>query len=196
MKFKIDYRILLLMIFFIIVQKIEIYCILLGTCIIHELGHLIIGIFCGKKVEKMEILVIGCKMKFFPTYEEKEEIKEIFIALAGPLTNLIIVTLFLVIPFDIEYKEIYIYANILIGLFNILPIYPLDGGRILKNILKINDDNTRVEEIVNNVSNVTMILLTMIASVLVIYYKNIIIFITIIYLWSILIKENKRYFFS
>lgn len=196
MKLKIDYRILVLMIFFIVVQKAWIYFILLGTCIIHELGHLLIGMLCGRKVEKIEILAIGCKMKFIPTYEDKKEIQEICIALAGPLTNLIMFALFLVIPFNIEYKEIYIYANILIGIFNLLPIYPLDGGRIFKNILKIYNDNTIVEEIVNNVSNVTMILLTMIASVLVIYYKNIIIFITVIYLWSILIKENKRYFFS
>lgn len=196
MKIKIDYRILFLMIFFIVLQRIEIYIILLSFCIIHELGHVFAGIILGKKIEKLEFLAIGCRVKFLEEDNDKKEIREILIATAGPLTNLILVLIFMLIPLDIIYKDLYIYANFLIGIFNLLPIYPLDGGRILKNVLKINENNLSVEEIINNVSNITMIILTMISSVLIFYYKNIFIFITVIYLWSILIKENRRYFLT
>lgn len=196
MKIKIDYRILFLMIFFIVLQRIEIYIILLSFCIIHELGHVFAGIILGKKIEKLEFLAIGCRVKFLEEDNDKKEIREILIAAAGPLTNLIFVLILMLIPLDIIYKDLYIYANFLIGIFNLLPIYPLDGGRILKNVLKINENNLSVEEIINNVSNITMIILTMISSILIFYYKNIFIFITVIYLWSILIKENRRYFLT
>jgi len=64
------------------------------------------------------------------------EIKKVLIALAGPLVNLLII--FMTSKLNITYiaqKETIIYSNLLILIFNLLPIYPLDGGRILKGIL-------------------------------------------------------------
>ena len=75
-----------------------------------------------------------------------------------------------------------------------MPIYPLDGGRILKNIFKILYGNKRANTYINTISNVIVIALTMLSSILIIAYKNIAIFFIIIVLWSLTIKENKRYF--
>ena len=75
-----------------------------------------------------------------------------------------------------------------------MPIYPLDGGRILKNIFKILYGNKRANTYINTISNVVVISLTMLSSILIIVYKNIAIFLIIIALWSLTIKENKRYF--
>lgn len=59
------------------------------------------------------------------------------------MTNLFIssiVILFGMFYKEIQYTYIYqvvIYANLLIALFNLIPIYPMDGGRVLKEVLHI-----------------------------------------------------------
>ena len=70
-------------------------------------------------------------------------VKKMLLAFAGPLTNFIIVFILIilnnlgVIVDNIFLGETAIYANILIGVFNLIPIYPLDGGRIIKEIINI-----------------------------------------------------------
>lgn len=86
-----------------------------------------------------------------------------------------------------------IYTNLIIALFNLMPIYPLDGGRLLKSVLRIRLNNKKAFEIVNKTSNITIILLTIIMSVLVLYIHNIAMLLVLGYLWYIVIKENKRY---
>ena len=121
-------------------------------------------------------------------------LKKIAIAAAGPLTNFIL--LLLVVHTNISFKvvsnEILAYANILIMLFNLLPIYPLDGGRILKEIISILEGSIKSNVYIRKVSKAVMILITMIGSIGVLYFKNIAIFFIIIYLWIVVITENKR----
>lgn len=92
-----------------------------------------------------------------------------------------------------ELRELIIYSNILILVFNLMPLYPLDGGRIIKSLLKLRRDKTNVEKAVNQMSNIVIIMLTALSSVLIIYFQNIAIFFAIMYLWAIMIKENKHY---
>ena len=86
-----------------------------------------------------------------------------------------------------------ISVNIGLGVFNLIPIYPLDGGRILKAIIAINSKTGKEDDISNKISNILMILLTAISSILILIYKNIGLLLIIAYLWIIVIKENNRY---
>jgi len=86
-----------------------------------------------------------------------------------------------------------IYTNLIIALFNLMPIYPLDGGRLLKSVLRIRLNNKKAFEFVNKTSNITIIILTIITSILVLYIHNIVMLLVLGYLWYIVIKENKRY---
>ena len=92
-----------------------------------------------------------------------------------------------------EIKGLIIYSNILIGLFNLIPMYPLDGGRILKSIFRLKNNEKKTDKIVNEISNIIMALLTAISSITIIYFKNISILFILIYLWTIIIRENRRY---
>lgn len=122
-------------------------------------------------------------------------IKKMIIAIAGPITNILIICMTILLKQYIN-ENIYepiIYSNILIAIFNLLPIYPLDGGRFLKSLIHIIKGNIKSIRYINFISNATMIILTMISSIAIYYYKNIAILLIIIYLWTITIIENKKF---
>lgn len=126
-------------------------------------------------------------------YKKLIEMKKIIIAIAGPLTNLIICIIASALHINNEVKETIIYSNILIALFNLIPLYPLDGGRILKGIIRFKYKEIESDEIVNKISNILIVILTAISSVGILYFKNIAILCILVYLWIIVLNENKKY---
>ena len=113
--------------------------------------------------------------------------------ISGPITNLIIIMIATNSNIAILQKDTVIYANILLILFNLLPIYPLDGGRILKSNLQIIFGRKKSEKYINNISFATVLILTLISSILIYYLKNIAIFLIIIFLWALNIKQDIIY---
>lgn len=67
--------------------------------------------------------------------------EELLIALAGPMSNLIMIGIALLMGWleiwKKEWVQFFIYGNGAIACFNLLPIYPLDGGRILQVLLSM-----------------------------------------------------------
>ena len=137
MRFKIDLKIFLFLILYYFTNQIESYVMIIIFAIIHEMGHLVAGLLMGMKPEKIELRPYGLSISFFLTpkdYNKKFknanllEVKKIIVAIAGPLTNLVIIFIALNTKLDIFSDLMIIYANILLLIFNLLPIYPLDGG--------------------------------------------------------------------
>ena len=204
MSLKIDLKIFIFFILFYLTKQIKLYATIMILCVIHELGHVLMGIVLGLKIEKIEIMPMGLSVSFKLNIEDFNkkiqkgsilQLKKIAIAIAGPLTNLIM--LLIVLNTNINLKivsnEILAYANILIMLFNLLPIYPLDGGRIFKELIQIFEGSIKAKIYIRKISKAVVIILTMLASIGILYLKNIAIFFIIIYLWIIVIKENKQY---
>ncbi len=90
-------------------------------------------------------------------------------------------------------KQDAVYSNILILLFNLMPIYPLDGGRIIKSILHIRLGNQEAKKYINEISNISMFFFTFLCSIAILYFKNIAYFLICIALWVIIISENKKF---
>lgn len=199
MKIRIDLKILIFLAIFYFTNQIKIYITIMFFCFLHELGHILVGIILKMRPEKIEIMPCGFSSYFRANlgdinYKIKNgnllELKKIIIAFSGPIVSLILVILSIYIDMPYVTKQDVIYSNILILIFNLIPLYPLDGGRIIKGILHIELGREKSEYIIRNISRVTIIVLTIISSVAVYYFKNIAIFLVCICLWSIILREK------
>ena len=124
MKFRIDLKIFILVILFFITNQIKIYAMIMLFAIIHEIGHLLAGILLGMRPTKIEIKPFGVSIDFDITRKDYHikigkgnllEVKKIFVALAGPVTNGLIIIIFMIYNhFNLnEYdKIIIIFSNI------------------------------------------------------------------------------------
>ncbi|MFW9902350.1 MAG: site-2 protease family protein [Candidatus Thorarchaeota archaeon] len=116
--------------------------IILFSILIHELTHSLIAQKYGLKVSEIELYLFGGVSKI-----EQEPINpksEFVISIFGPISSILIGVIFLgflyLVPFTIPpilwvtffYSGI---TNIGLGLFNLIPAYPIDGGRALRAIL-------------------------------------------------------------
>lgn len=208
MSIKIDLKIFLLLLLFLVTSQFEIYIVLLVFAIIHEIGHLIAGMALKFEPEEIRITPIGLRISFKVEPEEynKDEqkvrpinIKKAIIAIAGPITNLIISSIAVVVAkFNLNFANMYIYqlivySNFLIAMFNLIPFYPMDGGRFLNEILKIIYGNKKAYKITYIISKTILIILTTVASIAILYLHNISILIMVAYLWYLEIGEVRKY---
>lgn len=202
MRFRIDLKIFLFAILFYFTKQIEVYSMVMLFAILHEFGHLLAGLLLGMKPEKMEIMPYGVSISFQLTpkdYNKKIkrgnqlELKKIIVALAGSITNVIIMIIVSQMNMNVVSTLMILYANLLLILFNLLPIYPLDGGRVIKGILHICLGKVKSEKYTNHISFVTLLIVTFISSIVIYQAENIAIFLIVLVLWGIFIREDRIY---
>jgi Zn-dependent protease len=131
------------------------FVIAMFSCVLlHELGHAAAAAFYGIPTIQIVLLPIG-GIAFFERVRRRPS-QDFIIAFAGPLTNFLIAALIYVgillsTPAKIEYIGIedqlfnigvafferLLWLNLLIGAFNLLPAYPLDGGQMLRALLTL-----------------------------------------------------------
>ncbi len=186
MKAKVDFKIFFILLLYIVTQKVDIFALTFVFIILHEIGHIISGILLGLKINKLELNIAGISLEF-KNYGKERKINNIIIDLAGPVINLLSAIIGLWIQ-----SEIIIYVNAMLFIINMLPIYPLDGGRILKNILLYKNTYKQTIKMIETIAKYTLIILSIFASILILSFKNISIFVLIIYLWGIYIKERHK----
>ncbi|MFC5447252.1 M50 family metallopeptidase [Paenibacillus aestuarii] len=111
---------------------------LFGIVLVHELGHLAAAKGFGWRVREVQLLPFGGvivveELGTVPTGEE------LIVALAGPLQHVwMILTAWLAQWLglgDAEWWNYFVEANVMIGLFNLLPVLPLDGGKVMQCLL-------------------------------------------------------------
>lgn len=201
MELKIDLKIILFALIFYFTGQIEIYCLCLLFALIHELGHVLVARILGNKLLKFKIMPLGFSIFLQTNIEDYNKkikkgnmyvLKNLIISIAGPITNIIIFLVTFFLPIELMIKEKIIYINAIIAIFNLIPMYPLDGSKILQNALKLFCSNKESYKYTNIVANATLIIFTIFCSVFILYAKNIAIVAILIYLWYINIKENER----
>lgn len=105
--------------------------------ILHELAHAGFARLRGFAVKKLVLLPFGAMMS---TEENFDRASSVIVGLAGPLCNLVLalvtVGIWWLFPETYAYLDKFFYANLSLGLFNLLPIYPLDGSRVVLGLCK------------------------------------------------------------
>lgn len=103
----------------------------------HEGAHALMARARGYVVKKVVLLPYGAMMS---AGENFDKTSSVLIGLAGPLCNLLLalVTLGLwwLAPAAYPYTISFLYANLSLGVFNLLPVYPLDGSRVVLGFCK------------------------------------------------------------
>jgi stage IV sporulation protein FB len=112
------------------------YLITMGFIIAHEFAHIVTAIISGARIYSIRILPIGVNVAIDDSGCSK--FSKIYIYLAGPIINIIFaITIYILYAFQIVSIELMlgVYINIWLAFFNLLPILPLDGGKIAMEAL-------------------------------------------------------------
>jgi Zn-dependent protease len=106
--------------------------------LLHEYGHALTARRFGIGTRRITLLPFGgvALLEAMPGRPREE----ILIAIAGPLVNIVIaagVALWLGagLPSGRGFAEVMLQANLLLAAFNLLPAFPMDGGRVLRAVL-------------------------------------------------------------
>lgn len=110
------------------------FVLLISLIIIHELGHFLCALFFKINVDKIYIYPFGGISKFDISLNENL-FKELLILIMGPIFQIIFYLILTHIDYFNSYLSVITIYHYTILFFNLLPIYPLDGGKLLNIIL-------------------------------------------------------------
>lgn len=182
--FKIDFSVYILAIVAIFTAAFKEFLIIIYLIMIHEIGHSLIAYLFGIKVKEIKIYPLGGISKFEMPLNINRY-KELLILIAGPLfQELAYIIALVLLPDQYSIFKVYNY-NILV--FNLLPIYPLDGGKLLKIIFDGFIPYKKSLIIVIIISYIAIFI-----SLIGIKVFNINVLITIVFLMYLVLKEEKK----
>lgn len=129
----------LVVFFYILCGEFIIFAQYFVALLLHELSHAFIARRLGYKMNKIVLYPFGLSLS-----GEDDEFSfndEIKISLAGPIMNILLciccLALWWIEPISYYYTSTFCVVNMVCGLFNLLPIFPLDGGRVSLAILSL-----------------------------------------------------------
>jgi Zn-dependent protease len=106
-----------------------------STVFLHELGHALVAKDFGYDTESITLYPFGGIAKIeMPARIPPQH--EIYIALAGPLVNAVLALVFLPLAYFLGHPfGLLVLLNFAMFSFNMLPSYPMDGGRVMRSLM-------------------------------------------------------------
>jgi stage IV sporulation protein FB len=112
----------------------------IAALLIHEFSHMLCCELLEYPIQQFSLNLLGGCLKVDPSFIINPQ-AELLIASAGPIVNLLMVAgvLYLrLLGIDNYYLASWLQINLMIGIINLIPASPLDGGRILHSLLNKN----------------------------------------------------------
>ncbi|HTR50776.1 MAG TPA: site-2 protease family protein [Kofleriaceae bacterium] len=138
----------------------SVYVLLLVVCVfativVHELGHALVARRFGIRTRDIMLLPIGgiASLERMPAKPSQE----LAVALVGPAINLVLAAILAVVPGMFALRLAYI--NVGLAVFNLIPAFPMDGGRALRALLALRTSNERATDIAATCGKVFAVLL-------------------------------------
>ena len=133
--------------------------LVLASVILHELGHMMAALQQHVPSRSVVLLPIGgVSLLQEPSRQKLEPNRELRIALAGPVVNLLLAFMTAAVVLSIapevalwqqpfvfsgNLARSFFWVNLFLGVFNLLPAYPADGGRVVRALLARRMDHVR-----------------------------------------------------
>ena len=136
-KIKIGTSFFLLILFCFLTNKFILMFNYILALVLHELAHLFVASNCGYSLKLIKLDIFGLSVELNETIDDKDGFK---VNVAGPVFNLLLclicVSSYWLFPTSFIYLNQFCFCNLILAVFNLLPIYPLDGGKIFRGIIK------------------------------------------------------------
>ena len=104
------------------------------SVLLHELGHGIAAKLLGVNVIEIQLFPFG-GVAIMENIAKYGGYKELIVALSGPVISLVLALIFITCRNIFTFSELLFRYNGALFLFNLFPALPLDGGRIVRNIM-------------------------------------------------------------
>src|SRR3954453_7821297 len=130
------------------------------SIVLHELGHSITAQHFGVRVRRITLWFLGGVAEFEEMPRQRGA--EAIVGIAGPIVSFVMAAIFwgltAIVPHTAPSVWIVVWylgmVNLMLGLFNLLPALPLDGGRILRSLLALKMPHARATTIAGNIAKV------------------------------------------
>ena len=155
------------------------------ACVLHELGHVAAATVMGGRVEALSLTVVGAELRI--DYRAPlTYLQDSLVALAGPATNLLWGAAALAL-----HLELATMLTLAIGVFNLLPISPLDGGRVVHGLLANRLDPDWADRLMTVMSGCLVGILVGVGAVAAIHYANITLLLTALWLLAGMFRQGR-----
>jgi len=196
MRISFNFYIIPAAIFVFFTGRFDLYAIAYFSAFLHEIAHILIARRFNLTVEEIKFLPIGFAAKVAGLWKLSSK-RELILLIAGPAVNLLlsVFLLFVTNLFPSTNKEIIkdtILINIFLALFNMLPMLPLDGGRILMVILSREVGIIKCASFCMVISKILNIIFFILSMVLLAFSGNFMMIIVICYTLGLIFYEDKH----
>lgn len=193
MKIEINWLIVPLGIYLFVNKNMDTYIIFMIFVVLHELAHITVGKLNGWKIKKIVLNPLGLNMEMY--YYGKRKSKIVYF-LSGPILNLIVAIFSDILCkkyLNTDLIEKIRVINYALCFFNLIPILPLDGGKIIREFLLKIYGISKANRISIQISKLFLFIISFLYSIVILKIQNLIVLIVFIYLWYLFYMEDKKY---